>query len=1417
MASWAKNQITKQLTKFAKNLDPSSINLKFFKGEGELTNLELDERVLSELLEFPPWLQLTKVTCNKISAKVPWTSLKSDPIRLRLDCVEVQIVASETAREKVANLPVFASSNGKPSKYGFTERVLDGMYISINTVLVAFTSAGFKASVNVSRIVIQSTTPDWQQANSLRSTRLKDEVRGEVLTFKEIRWGTMKVDADASYKPESKDILSTPLRLITNNSVIRLVIKKRLIDCTMIASKLAIILDDILWVLTQSQLLKFSSFVQYLLKLRSQFLPISQGSMPNPQRTESNPTYADGQATHDNIFSAYNLTETSIHLRTHQVDLHLCDDSSLNGNQSKDSTDEYFDEAGAALQISLTNIALDHCPYHVAGTYRSAVRIDDQVAYQRKHWAQQLLTNFRETEGKRRLSRKDSMLSQGPQRQKEILYESFFVINCSDFKIMQVTTSKTMENKPFLSSEKEALYLPKEMPAIYIDHSMYYYAQNVNLPVPLANLFISLNPTQLTFHPLTCVWLNRFSQSIIAGLDWTKDLISREPGFAEHMDIRLEALMPKINIPLMEFPDLFHTNERPKSMQIQISQAIVSNCRVGDKCTQPDILNDLQSFISSRHYADMTCFPNMESDVAPLSNSTWLNDYSINYYQFHNLTKKDKSMYGRLKQQNNLPKEIWCIWFDQFWIEFIGIEKACLRPVPFVHAFPLRLWFCQNVSYVEGDEESLLPYDHSSINVKELEDVKFKTMQVVYENPHLFPELNRKVSLSNEDDYPKNSLSEFSNSSNQFKTQKATNIQHLKVQNYTGEDVRRFEALRISHSENDLLTLSNKHNTIDTLSLNEYSDDYKKDVPPPPYSSKFDEVYPLSRNKSTTSLPPEYLECDNLSSTIKALDIKYENTEVENASIGILFSSSKAIKVQLDHFQLLFLLRLGELFALVSNRVALDNLRSKSNTQKATQDCDNGTIIFNVAVPSVVLDLVLSPCNGIDPIQRLTLSDRVRYEKEKKNGLGLFAYSSSILPLKKIDELSSFSSNRKENSPVTGQNIVESQVYPECLISRNENTSKNNLLQESNSLTSCHPSSEKLNASENYNTVFYSDNPEYFQNRSDVHFGDDEYQNMVFQSRLVKEFCDVGVQVGESLNDLTSQSLNQLISVLRVRIGGVSLGLQVREDKSTIKFAAETLALNELGNLNYSQMLDSRGNLGEDRSDNKESFSMNAITGEGALKIRITSGAQVSPGEEQELGYAEIRVEALVAALLMSTLDNLAEFAEDEFIISQITFDLQITNSDISLYDDKPRRYLSVVKPPPTQIIVDELYISRDKDGILTFNHKLRKQHSGSENKNKNFENTDITHSGCQNTDINSIIIPDSINQHVDELIGENARLLDDLKVVNAKVIGLNMERESLLKVIDKLQHELIYSNKENDNLQRRVRSVIGRNKENFV
>lgn len=56
--------------RFTKNLSHDKINISTFKGEGELSNLELDENILMDLLELPTWMKLNKAVCNKVAIKV---------------------------------------------------------------------------------------------------------------------------------------------------------------------------------------------------------------------------------------------------------------------------------------------------------------------------------------------------------------------------------------------------------------------------------------------------------------------------------------------------------------------------------------------------------------------------------------------------------------------------------------------------------------------------------------------------------------------------------------------------------------------------------------------------------------------------------------------------------------------------------------------------------------------------------------------------------------------------------------------------------------------------------------------------------------------------------------------------------------------------------------------------------------------------------------------------------------------------------------------------------------------------------------------------------------------------------------------------------------------------------------------------
>ena len=86
-----------------KNLSHDQINVSTLKGEGELKNLELNDEILTDLLELPSWLKLSKATCNRVAVRIPWTKLKSVPIVLSLDEVSFgTFVASLTTSSIMA-------------------------------------------------------------------------------------------------------------------------------------------------------------------------------------------------------------------------------------------------------------------------------------------------------------------------------------------------------------------------------------------------------------------------------------------------------------------------------------------------------------------------------------------------------------------------------------------------------------------------------------------------------------------------------------------------------------------------------------------------------------------------------------------------------------------------------------------------------------------------------------------------------------------------------------------------------------------------------------------------------------------------------------------------------------------------------------------------------------------------------------------------------------------------------------------------------------------------------------------------------------------------------------------------------------------------------------------------------------------
>uniref|UniRef100_A0A1B0GCL5 Uncharacterized protein n=1 Tax=Glossina morsitans morsitans TaxID=37546 RepID=A0A1B0GCL5_GLOMM len=410
MVSLIKNQLLKHLSIYTKNLSSDKINLSTFRGEGELSNLQLDEAVLTELLELPSWLRLTSAWCNHVSFRISWTKLKSVPIYLTLDEVNITVETCDPISRlhdaKSPNGGVGSTGSGggggnlpqvPQGKYSFIHKVIDGITITVNTVNVKFLSAAFTASVQMSRIRVESKTPKWANGD-LRLTRLKDPYKGIILIFKELSWQTVRIEASST-----QDKSLTPLRLLTNQARCRITIRKRLSDCTLLASRLVLILDDLLWVLTDSQLKAALHFVDSLSGLikaathatqkssaarKLETLPEYQAQLAQQQSRQSDGAHMTSNT--QRMFNAFDVRETSYHFFSQRIDLHLCDDE----GDGRSSYPELI--KGGALQISVQAFQVDYYPYHLAKSDRSHWAKYREASVSPALWLKESLNTFRE-------------------------------------------------------------------------------------------------------------------------------------------------------------------------------------------------------------------------------------------------------------------------------------------------------------------------------------------------------------------------------------------------------------------------------------------------------------------------------------------------------------------------------------------------------------------------------------------------------------------------------------------------------------------------------------------------------------------------------------------------------------------------------------------------------------------------------------------------------------------------------------------------------------------------------------------------------------------------------------------------------------------------------------------------------------
>ncbi|XP_005268796.1 bridge-like lipid transfer protein family member 3B isoform X2 [Homo sapiens] len=1294
MAGIIKKQILKHLSRFTKNLSPDKINLSTLKGEGELKNLELDEEVLQNMLDLPTWLAINKVFCNKASIRIPWTKLKTHPICLSLDKVIMEMSTCEEPRSPNGPSPI-ATASGQ-SEYGFAEKVVEGISVSVNSIVIRIGAKAFNASFELSQLRIYSVNAHWEHGD-LRFTRIQDPQRGEVLTFKEINWQMIRIEADAT-QSSHLEIMCAPVRLITNQSKIRVTLKRRLKDCNVIATKLVLILDDLLWVLTDSQL---KAMVQYAKSLSEAIeKSTEQRKSMAPEPTQSSTVVASAQQVKTTqtsnapdvndaivkLFNDFDVKETSHHLVISHLDLHICDDIHAKEKESNRRI------TGGAMQLSFTQLTIDYYPYHKA-----------EKDYPLKGTC-----------------RTPSVLSQ---QSKAKLMSSSVVVRLADFNIYQVSTAEQCRSSPksMICCNKKSLYLPQEMSAVYIEFTEYYYPDGKDFPIPSPNLYSQLNALQFTVDERSILWLNQFLLDLKQSLNQFMAVykLNDNSKSDEHVDVRVDGLMLKFVIP-SEVKSECH-QDQPRAISIQSSEMIATNTRHCPNCRHSDLEALFQDFKDCDFFSKTyTSFPKSCDNFNLL--------HPIFQRHAHEQDTKMHEIYkGNITPQLNkntlktsAATDVWAVYFSQFWIDYEGMKSGKGRPISFVDSFPLSIWICQPTRYAESQKEPQT-CNQVSLNTSQSESsdlagrLKRKKLLKEYYSTESEPLTNGGQKPSSSDTFFR-----FSPSSSEADI-------HLLVH------VHKHVSMQINHYQYLLLLFL--HESLILLSENLRKDVEAVTGSPASQTSicigillrsaelalllhPVDQANTLKSpvSESVSPVVPDYLPTENgdfLSS--KRKQISRDINRIRSVTVNHM-SDNRSMSVDLSHIPLKdpLLFKSASDTNLQKGISFMDYLSDK-HLGKISEDESSGLVyksgsgeigsetsdkkdsfytdsssILNYREDSNILSFdsdgnqnILSSTltsKGNETIESIFKAEDLLPEAASLSE-NLDISKEETPPVRTLKSQSSLSGKPKERCPPN--------LAPLCVSYKNMKRSSSQMSLDTISLDSMILEEQLLESDGSDSHMFLEKGNK--KNSTTNYRGTAESVNA---GANLQNYGETSPDAISTNSEGAQENHDDLMSVVVFKITGVNGEIDIRGEDTEICLQVNQVTPDQLGNISLRHYLCNRP-VGSDQKAVIHSKSSPEIS----LRFESGPGAVIHSLLAEKNGFLQCHIENFSTEFLTSSLMNIQHFLEDETVATVMPMKIQVSNTKINLKDDSPRSSTVSLEPAPVTVHIDHLVVERSDDG----------------------------------------------------------------------------------------------------------------------
>lgn len=282
MSGLVKNAIAQQLQLFCKNISPQQLSVSVLKGEGSLPSAELDECYLQVLLNLPMCFVLSRAGAENIRFKVNplkaslQISIASIQATVEVDDSDADAAAApasaraspalQLARERLAQKMAHLSA---PRKYGFSQKLIDGMHIHVESVVLRMRTAQHEAAFELRNATFGPVNRSWHPVEPQRS-RVLLRTQQCVLIHRCLWIEDTRLHV-GPHGAGPDDAGSGGIALEVARITARIVAKRRLADSALVHMRTAISTDEIAWQLNQSEMLTGIEFVNYLLRILGNF------------------------------------------------------------------------------------------------------------------------------------------------------------------------------------------------------------------------------------------------------------------------------------------------------------------------------------------------------------------------------------------------------------------------------------------------------------------------------------------------------------------------------------------------------------------------------------------------------------------------------------------------------------------------------------------------------------------------------------------------------------------------------------------------------------------------------------------------------------------------------------------------------------------------------------------------------------------------------------------------------------------------------------------------------------------------------------------------------------------------------------------------------------------------------------------